>query len=39
MTDWQWVGLAFTIVYGSLIAYAIGLGRRIRNARKALEQR
>ena len=28
MTDWGWVGLAFAIVYGTLIGYVAVLVRR-----------
>lgn len=39
MSDWGWVALAVAIVYGTLAAYAVLLGRRLRAARKALDGR
>lgn len=34
MSDWYWVGLAYTIVAGTLIGYALILGRRLARARR-----
>lgn len=33
MSDWTYVGVAFTIVWGSLAVYAIVLARRVSQAR------
>ena len=39
MSDWYWVGLAYTIVAGTLAGYAVVLGRRSARARKGVEHR
>lgn len=33
MSDWTYVAVAFTIVWGSLVIYAIVLARRVSQAR------
>jgi hypothetical protein len=38
MSDWAWVGLGYSVVYGSIGAYAIFLTRRLRIARRRLER-
>jgi hypothetical protein len=39
MSDWAWVTVAYVVVYGTLIAYAVTLERRVRRARRGLRAR
>lgn len=39
MSDWAWVTVAYVVVYGTLIAYAVNLARRVRRARRSLQAR
>jgi acyl-coenzyme A synthetase/AMP-(fatty) acid ligase len=38
MTDWGWVTLAFSIVYGTLVAYVTILARRDSRLRRSGRQ-
>lgn len=39
MSDWGWVAFAYLVVYGTLAAYAVNLGVRVRRARRRLQGR
>ncbi len=39
MSDWGWVALAYSLVYGALIAYVISLVARTRRAKDELARR
>jgi hypothetical protein len=39
MSDWGWVGVAYVVVYGTLIGYSVSLARRVRRARRSLQGR
>lgn len=34
MSDWGWITLGYSTVYGTMFAYAVFLGRRLRSARR-----
>lgn len=34
MSEWSWVVAGYTVVYGAVVAYAVGLSRRLRAARR-----
>ena len=38
MSDWGWVGFGYSVVYGTLAAYAVFLSMRLRTARRRLER-
>ncbi len=37
MSDWGWITLGYSTVYGTMLAYAVILDRRLRNARRRAE--
>jgi hypothetical protein len=39
MSEWGWVSFAYVVVYGTLAVYAVGLGMRLRRARRRLQGR
>jgi hypothetical protein len=38
MSDWGWVALAFSVVYGTLISYVAWTAWRVRRASKRLQE-
>lgn len=38
MSDWGWVAFAFSVTYVSMALYATWTGRRLRQARRRLEE-
>ncbi len=38
MAEWAWVAAGYSLVYGSMIAYAGWLARRIRRARRDITE-
>lgn len=38
MPDWGWVALGFSVAYGGLAAYLLALRRRVKAARRRLEE-
>ena len=38
MSNWAYVAIAYTVVWGSLAVYAVFLARRVAQARKAVQR-
>jgi len=38
VAEWGWVGFGFAVAYGGLAAYLVGLRRRLKAARRRLEE-